>query len=139
MYIAIGMMLGVFGDGLPYKDWIRIIISIIGVFMLIKNYSLIKRNRVIRILIVMIVLILLPTYIYYFVSHNATPESVRNLGDSIMWISVMILAYLIGYKGAPDKPCGEAVQTLTQNCCQTIHEEWYVFDSFHLCTEAFDL
>lgn len=98
MYIAIGMMLGVFGDGLPYKDWIRIIISIIGVFMLIKNYSLIKRNRVIRILIVMIVLILLPTYIYYFVSHNATPESVRNLGDSIMWISVMILAYLIGYK-----------------------------------------
>ena len=41
--------------------------------------------------------------------------------------------------GAPDKPCGEAVQTLTQNCCQTIHEEWYVFDSFHLCTEAFDL
>lgn len=98
MYIAIGMMLGVFGDGLPYKDWIRLIISIIGVFMLIKNYSLIKRNRVIRTLIVMIVLILLPTYIYYFVSHNATPESVRNLGDSIMWISVMILAYLIGYK-----------------------------------------
>ena len=31
-----------------------------------------------------------------------------------------------------------AVQMLTQNCCQTIHEEWYVFDSFHLCTEAFD-
>lgn len=41
--------------------------------------------------------------------------------------------------GAPDKPCGEAVQMLTQNCCQTIHKEWYVFDSFHLCTEAFDL
>ena len=31
-----------------------------------------------------------------------------------------------------------AVQMLTQNCCQTIHEEWYVFDTFHLCTEAFD-
>ena len=47
--------------------------------------------------------------------------------------------YIWGIYGAPDKPCGEAVQTLTQNCCQTIHEEWYVFDSFHLCTEAFDL
>ena len=45
----------------------------------------------------------------------------------------------MNFSGAPDKPCGEAVQTLTQNCCQTIHEEWYVFDSFHLCTEAFDL
>ena len=41
--------------------------------------------------------------------------------------------------GAPDKPCGEAVQMLTQNCCQTIHEEWYVLDSFYLCTEAFYL
>ena len=41
--------------------------------------------------------------------------------------------------GAPDKPCGGAVQMLTQNCCQTIHEEWYVLDSFYLCTEAFDL
>ena len=44
-----------------------------------------------------------------------------------------------GVAGAPDKPCGEAVQMLTQNCCQTIHEEWYVFDSFYLCTEAFYL
>ena len=34
---------------------------------------------------------------------------------------------------------GRAVQTLTQNCCQTIHEERDVFDSFHLSSEAFDL
>ena len=46
---------------------------------------------------------------------------------------------ILQMSGAPDKPCGEAVLMLTQNCCQTIHEEWYVFDSFHLCTEAFDL
>ena len=32
-----------------------------------------------------------------------------------------------------------AMQMLTQNCCQTIHEEWYVHDSFYLCAEAFDL
>ena len=40
--------------------------------------------------------------------------------------------------GTTDKPCGEAVQMLTQNCRQTIHEEWYVPDSFYLRTEAFD-
>ena len=40
--------------------------------------------------------------------------------------------------GATDKPCGGAVLTLTQNCCQTIHEEWYVPDSFYLRAEAFD-
>ena len=32
-----------------------------------------------------------------------------------------------------------AMQMLTQNCCQTIHEEWYVHDSFYMCAEAFDL
>ena len=39
--------------------------------------------------------------------------------------------------GATDKPCGESVRTLTKNCCQTIHEERDIFDSFHLCSEAF--
>src|SRR5574344_2155188 len=40
---------------------------------------------------------------------------------------------------APDKPCGEDVRMLPQNCRQTIHEERDVSDSFHLCSEAFDL
>src|SRR5574344_2553663 len=41
--------------------------------------------------------------------------------------------------GAPDKPCGEDVRMLPHNCRQTIHEERDVSDSFHLCSEAFDL
>lgn len=98
MYIAIGMMLGVFSNGLPYKDWARLILSFIGVLMLIKNYTLIKRNNVFRSLIILMVFILISTYIHYFVSYPARAESVRNLGDSILWISVMVLAYLIGYK-----------------------------------------
>lgn len=98
MYIAIGLMLGVFSNGLPYKDWARLILSFIGVLMLIKNYTLIKRNNVFRSLIILMVFILISTYIHYFVSYPARAESVRNLGDSILWISVMVLAYLIGYK-----------------------------------------
>ena len=100
MYIAIGLMLGVFGNGLPFKDWIRLLVSIIGVFMLIKNYTLIKKNRVFRSLILLMILIILPTFIYYFISNPARAESVRNLGDSILWISVMVLAYLVGYKNS---------------------------------------
>lgn len=98
MYIAIGLMLGVFSNGLPYKDWARLILSFVGVLMLIKNYTLIKRNNVFRSLIILMVFILISTYIHYFVSYPARAESVRNLGDSILWISVMVLAYLIGYK-----------------------------------------
>lgn len=98
MYIAIGLMLGVFSNGLPYKDWARLILSFIGVLMLIKNYTFIKRNNVFRSLIILMVFILISTYIHYFVSYPARAESVRNLGDSILWISVMVLAYLIGYK-----------------------------------------
>ena len=33
---------------------------------------------------------------------------------------------------------GDGVRMLTQNCCQTIHEERDVSDSFYLCPEAFD-
>ena len=33
---------------------------------------------------------------------------------------------------------GDGVRMLTQNCCQTIHEEWDVSNSFYLCPEAFD-
>lgn len=97
MYIAIGIMLGVFSDGLPYKDWVRLIVSVIGVAMLFKNYALFKRNRVYRTLFLLMILILLPTVNYYFISNPIRDESFRILGDSIMWISVMVLAYLIGY------------------------------------------
>lgn len=98
MYIAIGLMLGVYGDGLPYKDWTRLIISVIGVFILIKNFSLIIRNRAFKSLSLMMVLILLPTYVYNFISSPIRAESVRNMGDSIMWISVIVIAYIVAYK-----------------------------------------
>ena len=41
--------------------------------------------------------------------------------------------------GATDKPCGGGLSTLTQNRCQTIHEERNVPDSFYLCSETFYL
>ena len=93
----------------------------------------------------------------YGTTHETGLERwIHGMGGSVIQLygtlgtTRMALFYLVGIVhflyfqnikiiGAPDKPCGEAVQTLTQNCCQTIHEEWYVFDSFHLCTEAFDL
>ena len=98
MYIATGTMLGVFGDGLPYKDWLRLIISIIGIITLIINIKWLTRNKVLRILILMMIIILMSTFSFNFLLNTPTPESVRNLGDSIMWIAVLILAYVIGYK-----------------------------------------
>ena len=61
-----------------------------------------------------------------YIEYGEIPEVAITFGD--------------GHKefGATDKPCGGAVLTLTKNCCQTIHEEWYVPDSFYLRAEAFD-
>ena len=98
MYIAVGTMLGVFSDGLPYKDWLRLIITIIGIVTLIINIKWLIRNEVVRTLIIMAIIILLSTFVFNFILNPPTPESVRNVGDSIMWISVLVLAYKIGYK-----------------------------------------
>ena len=97
MYIAIGLMLGVVGDGLPYKDWVRLIMCVVGIIQLFKNFTLIRRSKVFRILILMIILIILPTLKFYFIEHSIRAESVRILGDSILWISVMVLAYNVAY------------------------------------------
>ena len=98
MYIAIGTMLGVFSGGLPYKDWLRLIISTIGIIVLIINIKWLKRNEVLRALILMMIVILFSTFIFNFILRSPTPESVRNMGDSVMWISVLVLAYVVGYK-----------------------------------------
>lgn len=98
MYVAIGLMLGVFSSGWPFKDWVRLIISSVGMYMLVRHYSLLSRNSVFRILAFFVVLILSSTFYLNFIVRPSTAESVRNMGDSVMWISVMVISYMIAYR-----------------------------------------
>ena len=98
MYISIGQMVGIFSSGWPLKDWVRLLVSLFGLCLLIKNYGLFSRNGVFRTLMFLMVIILLSTFYHNFLLQTARAESVRNMGDSIMWISVMAISYLIGYK-----------------------------------------
>lgn len=99
-YIAVGTMLGVFGDGLPYKDWIRLLVSVYGLFLFVKNYNILTRSntKVFGSLALMLVLILLSTFYFNFFEQSARAESIRNMGDSVLWISIMVISYLIAYK-----------------------------------------
>ncbi len=98
MYIAIGTMLGVFANGLPYIDWVRLIVSLIGVIMFFRHYRLFRRNNVFRLLYFMMIIILLPTVVRYVILQPVRAESIRFLGDSVLWISVLVLAYFVAYK-----------------------------------------
>ena len=100
LYIAVGTMLGVFGSGLPYKDWIRLFISIYGIFLFVKDYYLFTRSKtkVFGSLTLMLVIILLSTFNFNFFEHSVRAESIRNMGDSVLWISIIVISYLIAYK-----------------------------------------
>ena len=64
-------------------------------------------------------------------------QLIFRLPSRLMFLVVGLMLSL-GAFGRTRQTLWGAMQMLTQNCCQTIHEEWYVHDSFYLCAEAFD-
>lgn len=90
MYIAIGTMLGVFANGLPYIDWVRLIVSLIGVIMFFRHYRLFRRNNVFRLLYFMMIIILLPTVVRYVILQPVRAESIR-------FLEILFCGYLFWY------------------------------------------
>ena len=76
------------------------------------------------------------SFVLHYLEYSYTTDSIEDFYDEASWICLSNEEY--DKKGRTRQTLWRAVQMLTQNCCQTIHEEWYVFDPFHLCTEAFD-
>ena len=48
-------------------------------------------------------------------------------------------SFIVEFEGRNRQTLGGNRRGLTQNCCQTVHEEGDVFDSFHLGSETLDL
>ena len=97
LYIALGTMISVYSSKVPYIDWTRFIMSFVGIAML---FCLARRkNRAFSVLSVFSVLIVLTSFNYYFIENVSTAHSYLDIGDSVLWISVMLLSYRIAYKG----------------------------------------
>lgn len=98
-YAFIGNMLAVYSTVLPYRDWIRLIVSITGCFML---FFLLCNNRVSRknVLLVQLLFILstiIPTF-YRNYTTATVQYAVLQVADSLLWIGVFAWAYYVAFK-----------------------------------------
>lgn len=97
LYIALGTMISVYSSKILYIDWMRLLTSAIGIVML---YTTTKcHNKVFSALTWFSLLIIFVSILYYFIDNSPTAHSFLDIGDSVMWISVMYIAYRISYRG----------------------------------------
>lgn len=98
LYVSLGTMINVYTSSVPYIDWVRLFISLIGLMILFKSFVFVRfqETNFLYTILWLGILILLSTF---FKNIDAfRPESVREISDSIMWMLVLILAYNISYQ-----------------------------------------
>lgn len=101
MYVAIGTMISVYAERVPYKDWVRFIMAVTGICLMYRQWTKSFDSKgVFRVLAPFSLLILAVSFIYYFVrSGIGGAHSIRDLGDSVLWISVLFLSYKAALNG----------------------------------------
>lgn len=98
LYVSLGTMMNVYESNLPFIDWTRLLVSLVGLFVILNSTYLVKRqkSRLLSLLLWLMLLIIGATFFKHVYAFRA--ESVRELADSIMWISVLFWAYKISYE-----------------------------------------
>ena len=98
LYVSLGTMISVYTYSVPYIDWARLLMSFAGLIILFKSFVYVKfqESKFFYILLWLIILILLTTLFKHIETFR--PESVREISDSIMWIIVFFVAYIISYQ-----------------------------------------
>lgn len=102
-YIFSGNMLAVYSTVLPYRDWLRLMLSIAGVLYLL--YFLISQRKVsIKNVLLLFTLFVIatvgPTIIHTY-HMSSLKYAILQTGDSFLWIAFFVFAYVIGFRN-PD-------------------------------------
>lgn len=96
-YVSIGTMTSIYSDFIPYRDWIRLLLALIGSMSLFVNYNqIIKQpSRLFIVLFFLLSVILLSNTFNLLGSSNIIAHDVLDMGDSVLWIAILFLAYRI--------------------------------------------
>ena len=97
LYIALGTMISIYSAKIPFIDWTRFTMSLIGILVFCTTTR--YHNKVFSTLSLFSFLIVFVSFIYYFIYNSPTAHSFLDIGDAVMWVSVMYVAYMISYKG----------------------------------------
>lgn len=97
VYVFAGTMISVFADFIPYRDWVRLLISASGFLVLLWMMAIHRFLR--KNILLLLLLFVLTTFVPTLVKHLATTTpayTILQFGDSVLWIGVFVWAYYIG-------------------------------------------
>lgn len=98
LYISLGTMISIYSSRDPLVDWVRLLMSFVGIMALFFTTSK-ARNKVFAVVLCLVVLILVVSVNFYLIANVPTPRSFLYVGDAVTWASVLYLSYRISYKG----------------------------------------
>ena len=113
LYVSLGTMVSVYSAKVPFMDWMRLLLSFAGVTIIVRSSAIIKHqnSKFFSVLLTLMLLIFFSTFFKHV--DGIRPESVREIADSILWISVLFMAYILSYKYQEALECATY---LTEKC-----------------------
>ena len=100
-YIFAGNMISIYSTYIPYRDILRVVITILG-FLTIFRLSIVAMfspKNIILPMILFVILAVSTTVVYYYDSYTSFSYAFLQCTDSIMWVAVFALSYWIGVYG----------------------------------------
>jgi len=96
-YVFAGNMLAVFSAALPYRDWIRLLLTAIGCSMLLDILfrNVVSSKNILLLQFLFILFTVFPT-LYRYCTTTTVPYAILQTGDSLLWIGVFAWAYRLG-------------------------------------------
>lgn len=96
-YILTGNMLSVFSTGLPFRDYLRLILAAWGIITLFRMID-VRRIAIKNILtpLLFLTFLIIPTTVLFYGLKTDFTWTVLQVGDALAWIGVFSIAYRVG-------------------------------------------
>lgn len=100
LYLFAGNMISIFSTFIPYRDVLRMLITIVGFLTLgrISTCAAFSCRNVLLPMLVFVIHSCTVTALYYF-GKTSNGYAALQCTDSVLWIAVFVLSYWIGMKG----------------------------------------
>lgn len=94
VYLFAGNMISIFSLFVPYRDILRIVLCVVGLFvmfLILFNYRFSKKN--VLLVMALMLLVILPTTVLFYFQTTSIQFAVLQCADSVLWIAVFVLCY----------------------------------------------
>ena len=96
-YIFIGNMKAVYSTPLPFREWVLVIYTLLGLICMLFFYTThrISRNNPLFIIFLFALFSIVPTFMAYI--EYSLYSAIHIVGQSLFWVAAFSLAYIVGF------------------------------------------